>query len=61
MSVGQSLLFTFIIDFGIQFIFYVPAAIFKTEKFYGKLRQAAAEKLTPQKTSPAHSRISLVF
>ena len=33
-AVGQSLLFTFIIDFGIQFVFYVPAAIWKTEKFY---------------------------
>lgn len=33
-SVGLSLLYTFIIDFGIQFACYVPSAILKTEKIY---------------------------
>lgn len=35
-AVGTSLLVTFVLDAIIQIAFYIPAAIFKTEKFYGK-------------------------
>lgn len=33
-SVTSSLLVTFLIDFGIQFVFYVYSALAKTEKWY---------------------------
>ncbi|KAJ2996668.1 hypothetical protein HDV02_006306 [Globomyces sp. JEL0801] len=33
-SVGSSLLISFLLDFGIQFVFFVISAILKTERFY---------------------------
>lgn len=33
-SVTSSLTITFLIDFGIQLIFYIASALLKTEKFY---------------------------
>jgi hypothetical protein len=35
-QVGRSLLVTFLLDFAIQFVCYIPSAILKTEKIYGK-------------------------
>ncbi|KAJ3078742.1 hypothetical protein HK102_004270 [Quaeritorhiza haematococci] len=67
-AVGRSLLTTFLIDFAIQFVFYVFAAVYQTEKYYdlsGALTYftctlvALLYRHLPSDTSPPNSISSL--